>query len=70
MCWSDKLREFQAELYAYIINYLYRNGDTDYARFDKEKNEIYFLVNGDWVSEYAVNIFDVAEIADKLENYY
>ena len=70
MCWSDKLQEFQAELYAYIINYLYRNGDTDRIRFDKEKDEIYFLVNGDWVSEYAVDIFDVVEIADELDIRY
>ena len=71
MGWSDKLQEFQAELYAYIINYLYRNGgDTDRIRFDKEKDEIYFLVGGDWVSEYAVDIFDVVEIADELEIRY
>ena len=71
MGWSDKLQEFQAELYAYIINYLYRNGgDTDHIRFDKEKDEIYFLVDGDWVSEYAVDIFDVVEIADELDIRY
>lgn len=70
MNWSDKLQEFQAELYAYIVNYLYRNGDTDRIRFDKEKDEIYFLIDGDWVSEYAVDIFDVVEIVDELDIHY
>lgn len=37
MTWSDKLQEFQAELYAKIIDYLNENGDNDYIRFDKEK---------------------------------
>ena len=70
MNWSDKLQEFQAELYAYIINYLNKNGDTDHIRFDKEKDEIYFLVSGDWISEYAVDIFDVVEIVDELDICY
>ena len=37
MTWSDKLQEFQAELYAKIIDFLNENGDNDYIRFDKEK---------------------------------
>ena len=44
MTWSDKLQEFQAELYAKIIDFLNENGDNDYIRFDNEKDEIYFLV--------------------------
>ena len=67
MTWSDKLQEFQAELYANIIDYINKNGDNDYIRFDDEKDEIYFLVSGDWVSEYAVDIFDVVDIADEFE---
>lgn len=66
MTWSDKLQEFQAVLYANIIDYVNENGDNDYIRFDKEKDEIYFLVGGDWVSEYAVDIFDVVDIADEF----
>ena len=67
MTWSDKLQEFQAELYAKIIDYLNENGDNDYIRFDREKDEIYFLIGGDWVSEYEVDIFDVVDIADEFE---
>ena len=67
MNWSDKLQEFQAELYAKIIDYLNENGDNDYIRFDKEKDEIYFLIGGNWVSEYVVDIFDVVDIADEFE---
>ena len=70
MTWSDKLQEFQATLYANIIDYLNENRDNDYIRFDKEKDEIYFLVGGDWVSEYAVDIFDVVDIADEFDIPY
>lgn len=66
MTWSDKLQEFQAELYGNIIDYLNKNGDNDYIRFDDEKDVIYFLVSGDWVSEYEVDIFDVVDIADEF----
>jgi hypothetical protein len=66
MTWSDKLQDFQATLYANIIDYLNENGDNDYIRYDKEKDEIYFLVSGEWVSEYAVDIFDVVDIADEF----
>lgn len=67
MNWSDKLQEFQAEMYAQIIDYINKNGNNDYIRLDDEKDEIYFLVSGDWVSEYAVDIFDVVEIIDNLD---
>ena len=70
MSWSDKLQDFQATLYANIIDYLNEYGDNDYIRYDKEKDEIYFLVGGDWVSEYAVDIFDVVDIADELDIHY
>ena len=70
MTWSDKLQEFQAELYANIIDYLNENGDNDYIRFDREKDEIYFLIGGDWVSESVVDIFDVVDIADELGIHY
>ena len=66
MNWSDKLQDFQATLYANIIDYLNENGDNDYIRYDKEKDEIYFLVSGEQVSEYAVDIFDVVDIVDEF----
>lgn len=67
MTWSDKLQEFQAELYGNIIDYLNKYGNNDYIRYNKEKDEIYFLIGGDWVSEYAVDIFDVVDIADEFD---
>ena len=70
MNWSDKLQEFQAELYAKIIDYLNENGDNDYIRYDREKDEIYFKVNNDWIAEYEVDIFDVVDIADELGIHY
>ena len=61
MTWSDKLQDFQATLYANIIDFINENGNNEYIRYDKEKDEIYFLISGDWVSEYAVDIFDVVD---------
>ena len=66
MDWSDKLQEFQAELYAKIIDYLNEDGDNEIIRYDREKDEIYFLISCDWVSEYDVDIFDVVDIADEF----
>ena len=70
MTWSDKLQDFQATLYANIIDFINENGNNEYIRYDKEKDEIYFLISGDWVSEYAVDIFDVVDIADELNIRY
>ena len=67
MTWSDKLQEFQAELYANIIDYLNENGDNEFVSYDRDKDEIYFLIGGDWVSESVVDIFDVVDIADEFE---
>lgn len=33
----------------------------------RKKDEIYFLVGGDWISEYTVDIFDVVDIADEFD---
>lgn len=70
MTWSDKLQEFQATLYANIIDFINENGNNEYIRYDKEKDEIYFLISGEWVSEYAVDIFDVVDIADEFNIRY
>ena len=66
MTWSDKLQELQATLYANIIDFINEYGDNEYIRYDREKDEIYFKVNNDWVAEYEVDIFDVVDIADEL----
>lgn len=70
MTWSDKLQEFQAELYANIIDYLNKNGDNEFVSYDRDKDEIYFKVNNDWIAEYEVDIFDVVDIADELGIHY
>lgn len=70
MNWSDKLQEFQAELYANIIDYLNENGDNEFVSYDRDKDEIYFKVNNDWIAEYEVDIFDVVDIADELGVHY
>lgn len=70
MTWSDKLQELQATLYANIIDFINEYGDNEYIRYDREKDEIYFKVNNDWVAEYEVDIFDVVDIADELNIRY
>lgn len=66
MNWSDKLQEFQAELYAKIIDYLNENGDNEFIRYDRNKDTIYFKDDDEWIEEYEVDIFDVVDIADEL----
>ena len=66
MTWSDKLQEFQAELYAKIIDYLNENGDNEFVRYDRNKDIIYFKDDDEWIEEYEVDIFDVVDIADEL----
>lgn len=66
MTWSDKLQDFQATLYANIIDFVNEYGNNEFIRYDREKDEIYFKVNNDWIAEYEVDIFDVVDIADEL----
>ena len=70
MTWNDKLQDFQATLYAKIIDFVNEYGNNEFIRYDREKDEIYFKVNNDWVAEYEVDIFDVVDIADELEISY
>lgn len=67
MNWSDKLQEFQAEMYSKLMGYLEKNGNQDDVRYDTDKDLIYFKVNDEWVEEYAVDIFDAVEIIDNLD---
>lgn len=66
MNWSDKLQEFQAEMYGTLIDFLNKNGNQDDVYFDADKDLIYFKIGNDWISEYEVDIFDVVEILDNL----
>lgn len=66
MNWTDKLQEFQAEMYGRLIDFLEKNGNQDDVYFDTDKDLIYFKVGNDWISEYEVDIFDVVETLDNL----
>lgn len=67
MNWSDKLQEFQAEMYGRLIEFLEKNGSQDDVRFDEERDIIYFKIGNEWISEYEVDIFDVVDILDEYE---
>jgi hypothetical protein len=66
MNWSDKLQEFQAEMYGRLIDFLNKNGNQDDVYYDTDKDLIYFKIGNDWISEYEVDIFDVVETLDNL----
>lgn len=67
MNWSDKLQEFQAEMYGRLIEFLEKNGNQDNVRLDEERDIIYFKIGNEWISEYEVDIFDVVDILDEYE---
>lgn len=66
MDWSDKLQEFQAELYGKLMDYLEKHGNQDDVQYDVDKDIIYFKIGNDWINEYEVDIFDVVECLDNL----
>lgn len=67
MSWFNKLDEIQSEMYGKLLDYLQKNGNTDFARYDKDNDLIEFKIGDKWYCEYDVNIWDVADIADILE---
>lgn len=66
MNWSDKLQEFQAEMYGRLIDFLEKNGNQDDVYYNTDKDLIYFKIGNDWISEYEVDIFDAVETLDNL----
>ena len=65
-CW-DKLDEFQSEMFAKLIDYVRKNGNNELVKFDENGDMLYFHIANEWVNEYDINIFDLAEVLDILE---
>lgn len=65
-CW-DKLDEFQSEMFARLIDYVRKNGNNELVKFDKNGEMLYFHIDNEWVNEYDINTFDLAEVLDILE---
>lgn len=52
--------------YVIIIEYIDKNGDNEYVRYDRSKDIIYFKVNDNWVEEYNVDTSTIMDIISKL----
>lgn len=66
MDWYDKVNELQSEIFGKILDYVEKNGDNDDVRYIEECDTLYFKIGDNWLDEYSVTIFDVADIADML----
>jgi hypothetical protein len=57
----DRLNEMQAEMFSFLLD-KFRNGATDeYIKYDADQDMLYFKIGNDWVDEYNVSIWDVAD---------
>lgn len=66
MKWWDKLDEFQSEMYGKLVDYVREKGSNELVKYDENTDILYFYINEEWLNEYEVYIYDVAEIADML----
>lgn len=62
-----RLDEMQAEMFSFLLD-KFRNGATDeYIKYDADQDMLYFKKGNDWVDEYNVSIWDVAEAIDDFK---
>lgn len=60
----DRLNEIQAEMFSFLLD-KFRNGATDeYIKYDADQDMLYFKIGNDWIDEYNVSIWDVADAVD------
>lgn len=63
----DRLNEMQAEMFSFLLD-KFRNGATDeYIKYDADQDMLYFKIYDDWVDEYNISIWDVAEAVDDFK---
>ena len=63
----DRLNEIQAEMFSFLLD-KFRNGATDeYIKYDADQDMLYFKIGNDWVDEYNVSIWDVADAVDNFK---
>lgn len=66
MKWWDKLDMFQSEMFGKLVDYVRENGSNELVKYNETTDILYFYINEEWLNEYEVYIYDVAEIADML----
>lgn len=63
----DRLNEIQAEMFSFLLD-KFRNGATDeYIKYDAEQDMLYFKIGNDWVDEYNVSVWEVADAVDDFK---
>lgn len=63
----DRLNEIQAEMFSFLLD-KFRNGATDeYIKYDAEQDMLYFKIGNDWVDEYNVSIWEIADAVDDFK---
>ena len=63
----DRLNEIQAEMFSFLLD-KFRNGATDeYIKYDADQDMLYFKIYDDWVDEYNISIWDVADAVDDFK---
>lgn len=63
----DRLNEIQAEMFSFLLD-KFRNGATDeYIKYDIDQDMLYFKIGDDWVDEYNVSIWDIADAVDDFK---
>lgn len=63
----DRLNEMQAEMFSFLLD-KFRNGATDeYIKYDAEQDMLYFKIGNDWVDEYNVSVWEVADAVDDFK---
>lgn len=63
----DRLNEIQAEMFSFLLD-KFRNGATDeYIKYDANQDMLYFKIGNDWVDEYNVSIWEIADAVDDFK---
>lgn len=66
MKWWDKLDEFQSEMFGKLLDYVGKNGSNELVKYDETRDLLYFYIGSEWLDEYNINIFELADIVDML----
>ena len=63
----DRLNEIQVEMFSFLLD-KFRNGATDeYIKYDAEQDMLYFKKDNEWVDEYNISIWDIADAVDDFK---
>lgn len=63
----DRLNEIQTEMFSFLLD-KFRNGATDeYIKYDADQDMLYFKIGNDWIDEYNVSIWEVADAVDDFK---